>query len=34
MPTQAQPQLTRREDLLAQLDPQAVYDIAIVGGGA
>ena len=28
------PSLTRRECLLAQLTPQTVYDIAIVGGGA
>jgi glycerol-3-phosphate dehydrogenase len=34
MPTQAQPLPTRREDLVAQLDPNTVYDMAIVGGGA
>jgi len=34
MPTQVPPLLTRREDLLARLDPKTVYDIAIVGGGA
>ena len=34
MPFQAQPQPTRREDLLAQLDHKVVYDIVIVGGGA
>jgi len=34
MPTHAQPLPTRREDLVAQLDPQTVYDLAIVGGGA
>jgi glycerol-3-phosphate dehydrogenase len=34
MPTHAQPLPTRREDLVAQLDPNTVYDMAIVGGGA
>ena len=34
MPTPAPPLLTRREDLFAKLDPQTIYDIAIVGGGA
>ena len=34
MPSTAQPLRTRREDLLAQLDPHTVYDLAIVGGGA
>jgi glycerol-3-phosphate dehydrogenase len=34
MPSKAQPLLTRREDLLARLHPSAVYDLAIVGGGA
>ncbi len=34
MPSQALPLLTRREDLLARLEPNAVYDLAIVGGGA
>ena len=34
MPPKAQPLLTRREDLLARLDPGEVYDLAIVGGGA
>ena len=34
MPSKALPLLTRREDLLARLDPHVVYDLAIVGGGA
>ena len=34
MPTHTQPLPTRREDLIAQLDPNTVYDMAIVGGGA
>jgi len=34
MPTHAQPLPTRREDLVDQLDPNKVYDMAIVGGGA
>ena len=34
MPSKALPLLTRREDLLARLDPHAVYNLAIVGGGA
>ena len=34
MLTHAQPLPTRREDLVAQLDPNTVYDMAIVGGGA
>ena len=34
MPSNALPLRTRREDLLAQLDPNMVYDLAIVGGGA
>lgn len=34
MPSQALPLPTRREELLAQLDPQTVYDLAVVGGGA
>jgi len=34
MPSPVQPLRTRRADLLAQLDPHTVYDLAIVGGGA
>lgn len=34
MPSSAQPLPTRRADLIAQLDPDTRYDIAIVGGGA
>ena len=34
MPSLAQPLRTRREELLARLDPHTVYDLAIVGGGA
>jgi len=34
MPPKAQPLLTRRQELLARLDPHTVYDLAIVGGGA
>ncbi len=34
MLSNAMPLKTQREDLLARLDPHAVYDLAIVGGGA
>ena len=34
MLTPVPPSLTRRQDLLGLLDPQTVYDMAIVGGGA
>ena len=34
MPTTMQPQLTRRDELTAQLEQGRSYDIAIVGGGA
>ncbi len=33
-PSKALPLTTRREALLAKLDPHTVYDLAIVGGGA
>ena len=34
MPTTMQPQLTRRDELIARLAQGQSYDIAIVGGGA
>ena len=34
MPTTMQPQLTRRDELIAQLAKAQSYDIAVVGGGA